>query len=83
MKRTLYSVQRMSPRGGWSTLTGFMWIPRGEALGALHMADAHYGTPRYRVVEDGPGGGVGDVLEEGGGRPVPNVGRIKRRSVSA
>ncbi len=72
-KRKLYSVQRMSPDGEWRTLLDFKWIPRGEAMGALRMADAHYGTPRYRVIEDDPQGGGGDVVKEGGGRQGPLV----------
>jgi len=70
-KKKLYSVQRMRHNGEWHTLTSFAKIPRGEAMGALRMADAHYGTPRYRVVEDDPQGGVGDVVKEGGGRGFP------------
>jgi len=63
----------MSPDGVWRTLLDFKLIPRGEALGALRMADSYYGTPRHRVVEDNPQGGIGDVVKEGGGRnhPVP------------
>lgn len=73
-KRTLYSVQRMSPEGEWRTLLDFQWIPQGEATGALRMADAHYGTPQYRVIEDDPRDGTGDVVEEGGRRPSPGQG---------
>ncbi len=70
-KTMLYSVQRASLEGGWRTLLDFRWIPRGEAMGALRMADSHYGTPRYRVIKDDPLGGAGDMVKEGGGRPPP------------
>lgn len=70
-KTMLYSVQRMNPDGSWHTLLDFRWIPRGEAIGALRMADSHYGTPRYRVIEDDPQDGAGDVVKEGGGRSQP------------
>ncbi len=77
-KKKLFSVQRQTPRGVWATLVGFMWIPRGEAEGALGMADAHYGTPRYRIIHDDPQTGPGEVVREGGGRSTPNVGRVQR-----
>lgn len=41
-------------------------------MGALRMADAHYGAPQYRVIEDDPRDGTGDVVKEGGGRPSPD-----------
>ena len=71
-KKKMYSVQRMQ-NGEWHTLLDFQWIPRGEAMGAFRMADAHYGTPRYRVIEDDPENGIGDVVKEGGGRSRPNT----------
>lgn len=71
--KTLYSVQRWSAAlSEWRTLVDFKWIPRGEANGALRMADAHYGGPRYRVVVDDPKTGVGEAVSEGGGRPHPS-----------
>lgn len=75
---TLYSVQIMSPSGGWDTLLDFKWVPRGEAMGALRMADRHYPSERYRVVEDDPKTGIGKVIREGGGRSPVSVEKIRK-----
>lgn len=80
-RRQLYSIQRQMPRGEWMTLTGFRRTPHGEALGAIRMADAHYGGPLFRMIEDGPDG-IGAVIQEGGGRGSPTVegGRRQERA---
>lgn len=67
MARKMYSVQRMSPTGGWSASVDFQHIPIGEARGALRMADALYGGPRWRIWDEIEG----KVVDEAGGRPLP------------